>query len=65
MADGNCEAYETSSCSDVCTENDPICGRINNQVSGGALKDFTSDCQRRTMNCYSRPGFDFAYYGAC
>lgn len=62
MADGNCEAYETSSCSDVCTEIDPICGK--NQVTGD-LKDFTSDCQRRTQNCLSRPGFDFAYYGTC
>lgn len=63
MADGNCEAYETSTCLDDCTKkNDPICGK--NQLSGD-LKNFTSDCQRRTQNCLSKPGFDFAYYGAC
>lgn len=62
MADGNCVAYASSSCSDVCTANDPICGK--NQVTGD-LKNFKSDCQRRTQNCLSRPGFDFAHYGVC
>lgn len=60
MADGNCDA--TWSCSDICSVDDPICGK---QQVTGALKNFASDCQRRTENCYSRPGYDFAYYGVC
>lgn len=62
MADGDCAAYELSSCTDTCKANDPICGK--NMLSGN-LGDFTSDCQRRTQNCYSRPGYEFYHYGTC